>query len=221
MRVYAMLVAPATRSSCREWLARGPDRANDRRLITRSVKAFYDGALGSRGARLLDDYSDRPGHRGVSGNQYGFDQKLVADMMKAGFQVAIHAIGDAGNRETLDFIESVLEDAAGVARAAPSHRARAGPPSRRHPALRPPRRHRLDGAPALRRGQGLGGGAARSRARQGRLRLAHAAQGRRAARLQLRPHRLGPRHLLRPPRRDHAARQGARSRRAAGIPRSA
>ena len=76
-------------------------------LTTRSVKAFYDGALGSRGARLLEDYSDRPGHRGVSGTQYGFDQSLMAEMMKAGFQAAIHAIGDAGNRETLDFIESV------------------------------------------------------------------------------------------------------------------
>jgi predicted amidohydrolase YtcJ len=76
-------------------------------LTTRSVKAYYDGALGSRGARLLEDYSDRPGHRGVSGGDYGFDQTLVADMMKRGFQVAIHAIGDAGNRETLDFIQSV------------------------------------------------------------------------------------------------------------------
>jgi len=107
VRVYAMLGARDA-DLCREWLRRGPDRENGRRLTTRAVKAFYDGALGSRGARLLDDYSDRPGHRGVSGTQYGFDQPLVADMMKAGFQVAIHAIGDAGNRETLDFIESVL-----------------------------------------------------------------------------------------------------------------
>jgi hypothetical protein len=108
VRVYAMLAARDA-DLCREWQRRGPDRENGRMLTTRSVKAFYDGALGSRGARLLDDYSDRPGHRGVSGTQYGFDQSLVADMMKAGFQVAIHAIGDAGNRETLDFIESVLE----------------------------------------------------------------------------------------------------------------
>jgi predicted amidohydrolase YtcJ len=106
VRVYAMLSARDEALS-REWLARGPDRANDRRLVVRSVKAFYDGALGSRGARLLEDYSDRPGHRGVSGSQYGFDQKLVADLMKAGFQAAIHAIGDAGNRETLDFIDGV------------------------------------------------------------------------------------------------------------------
>jgi len=109
VRVYAML-GVRDEGLSREWLTRGPDVASDRRLVTRSVKAFYDGALGSRGARLLADYADRPGHRGLSGNQYGFDQKLVADLMKAGFQVAIHAIGDAGNRETLDFIESVLEE---------------------------------------------------------------------------------------------------------------
>jgi predicted amidohydrolase YtcJ len=44
----------------------------------------------------------------VSGQQYGFDRALVTEMMKGGFQVAIHAIGDAGNRETLEFIESVI-----------------------------------------------------------------------------------------------------------------
>jgi predicted amidohydrolase YtcJ len=109
VRVYAMLSARDADLS-REWQARGPDRANDRRLVTRSVKAYYDGALGSRGARLLEDYADRPGHRGVSGDQYGFDQKRVAELMKAGFQVGIHAIGDAGNRETLDFIASVLKE---------------------------------------------------------------------------------------------------------------
>lgn len=113
VRVYAML-SVRDEGLSRQWLARGPDRTNDRRLVTRSVKAFYDGALGSRGARLLDDYADRPGHRGLSGNQYGFDQKLVADLMKAGFQVAIHAIGDAGNRETLDFLDSVVKESPGA-----------------------------------------------------------------------------------------------------------
>ncbi|HET7292751.1 MAG TPA: amidohydrolase family protein [Vicinamibacteria bacterium] len=106
VRVYAML-SVRDEALAREWLARGPDNGAGRRLVTRSVKAFYDGALGSRGARLLDDYSDRPGHRGVSGGQYGFDRALVGDLMKAGFQIAIHAIGDAGNRETLDFVEAV------------------------------------------------------------------------------------------------------------------
>jgi predicted amidohydrolase YtcJ len=92
----------------RDWLERGPD-VGAGMFTTRSVKAYYDGALGSRGARLLEDYSDMPGHRGVSGDEYGFNEEIVADMMKAGFQVGIHAIGDAGNRETLDFIESVYQ----------------------------------------------------------------------------------------------------------------
>lgn len=109
VRVYPMLSA-RDEELCRKWLARGPDKENRRMLVTRSAKAYYDGALGSRGARLLEDYSDRPGHRGVSADRYGFDKKLVADLMKGGFQVAIHAIGDAGNRETLEFIESVLAE---------------------------------------------------------------------------------------------------------------
>jgi predicted amidohydrolase YtcJ len=109
VRVYAML-SVRDEPLAREWLARGPERDPRRRLVTRSVKAYYDGALGSRGARLLQDYSDRPGHRGVSGSQYGFDRGLLAALMKAGFQPAIHAIGDAGNRETLDFVEAVLRE---------------------------------------------------------------------------------------------------------------
>jgi len=106
VRVYAMLSARDA-DLCRSWLAKGPKLDTADKLTVRSVKAFYDGALGSRGALLLADYSDKPGHRGVTGEGAGFDQKLVADMMKGGFQVAIHAIGDAGNRATLDFIEGV------------------------------------------------------------------------------------------------------------------
>ena len=106
IRIYAML-SIRDEPLARDWLAKGPDQDLSRFLVTRSVKAYYDGALGSRGARLLEDYSDRPGHRGVSGDQYGFNQALAAELMAAGFQLGIHAIGDAGNRETLDFIESV------------------------------------------------------------------------------------------------------------------
>ncbi len=106
IRVYAMLRV-RDEALCREWLDRGPDMVTEGMLTTRAVKAFYDGALGSRGARLLDDYSDQPGHRGVSGSEYGFDEDLVANMITAGFQVSVHAIGDAGNRETLDFFERV------------------------------------------------------------------------------------------------------------------
>jgi predicted amidohydrolase YtcJ len=110
IRVYAMLSGRDTALLSR-WETAGPDRDADSMLRTRSVKAYYDGALGSRGARLLEDYSDLPGHRGVSGDGYGFDQRWASRMMAAGFQIGIHAIGDAGNRETLDFIDAVYRDA--------------------------------------------------------------------------------------------------------------
>jgi predicted amidohydrolase YtcJ len=109
LRVYSMLAARDP-ELCEEWLRKGPDSDSESMLRTRSVKAFYDAALGSRGARMIEDYSDLPGHRGVSGADYGFDQDLVARMMAAGFQAEVHAIGDAGNREALDFFERVLSE---------------------------------------------------------------------------------------------------------------
>jgi predicted amidohydrolase YtcJ len=109
IRVYAML-SLRDEDLIRKWIDKGPDTDNDSMLVTRAVKAYYDGALGSRGARLLYDYEDKPGHRGISGDGYGFDQALNAEAMKAGFQVAIHAIGDAGNREALDILEGVFRE---------------------------------------------------------------------------------------------------------------
>ncbi len=108
IRVNAMLSA-RDKDLILNWAERGPSTSNDGFLRVQSVKAYYDGALGSRGARLLHDYSDLPDHRGVAGANYAFDQDLVARMMGAGFQVAIHAIGDAGNRETLDFLADVMK----------------------------------------------------------------------------------------------------------------
>ena len=109
VRVYAML-SLRDEDLIKKWIEKGPDKDSDSMLTTRTVKAYYDGALGSRGARLLYDYSDMPGHRGISGDGYGFNQALNAKAMKAGFQIAIHAIGDAGNREALDILESVFKE---------------------------------------------------------------------------------------------------------------
>jgi predicted amidohydrolase YtcJ len=109
VRVYAML-SLRDEDLIREWIEKGPDSDNDSMLVTRAVKAYYDGALGSRGARLLYDYSDQPGRRGISGDDYGFNEALNAEAMKAGFQIAIHAIGDAGNREAIDILESVFQE---------------------------------------------------------------------------------------------------------------
>jgi predicted amidohydrolase YtcJ len=106
LRVYAML-AQRDEAEMEEWKDRSPQNGDPKRvgLRIRSVKAFYDGALGSRGAALLDDYSDRPGQRGTGGAEYGFRADLLTAMMNRGYQIAIHAIGDRANRETLDFFE--------------------------------------------------------------------------------------------------------------------
>ena len=111
VRTYAMISA-RDGDIVNEWLAKGPTTDPNGFLDVVSVKAYYDGALGSRGARLLEDYSDMEGHRGLSGANYGFNQDRVNALIEAGFQIGVHAIGDAGNRETLAyFAEHMQKDA--------------------------------------------------------------------------------------------------------------
>ena len=108
VRVYAMLAARDVALIDR-WRDRDPRK--DGRLVVRSVKTFYDGAMGSRGALFLEDYSDRPGHRGLGGADYGFDRDRLGAMMRRGYQITIHAIGDRANREALDFFASTMASA--------------------------------------------------------------------------------------------------------------
>ncbi|RKZ16606.1 hypothetical protein DRQ53_06015 [bacterium] len=68
------------------------------------VKLYADGALGSRGAALLQDYSDRPGHRGLLIQSREQLQEGLLRCMRRDLTVAVHAIGDRGNRVTLDAI---------------------------------------------------------------------------------------------------------------------
>jgi predicted amidohydrolase YtcJ len=81
----------------------------DGRLRMVGVKFFADGALGSRGAWLKQPYSDMPSTRGL---QRMDDAKLKNLMSRAamdGFQVAVHAIGDAANAQVLDAIEELAQ----------------------------------------------------------------------------------------------------------------
>jgi len=111
VRVEAMIAArPENQVLMERWIARGPSPADDSRLWVRGVKAYYDGSLGSRGAKMIEDYSDQPGHRGVSGDEYGFPEDVVTRAIQQGFQVGVHAIGDAGNRAVLEYYERVLPD---------------------------------------------------------------------------------------------------------------
>lgn len=67
-----------------------------------AVKLYSDGALGSRGAALIQPYSDAPHTRGLLFNTDGAIQAKMEKAMQAGYQVNVHAIGDAGNRQILD-----------------------------------------------------------------------------------------------------------------------
>ena len=102
VRVYAT-VGPKDLDAA---LARGP--VSEGRLTVRALKIVADGALGSRGAALLADYSDAPGNRGLDVTAPEEVERLAAKAFRGGFQVWTHAIGDRANRITLDAYEKSL-----------------------------------------------------------------------------------------------------------------
>ncbi len=71
-------------------------------LSVRSVKLFADGALGSRGAALLADYSDQPGNRGLLFHPQAEMTAMIGKALGKGYQTNVHAIGDRGNQVVLD-----------------------------------------------------------------------------------------------------------------------
>lgn len=81
----------------------------DGRLRMVGLKLYADGALGSRGAWLKADYTDAPGQRGLSLLNDAKLRNLMSRASMDGFQVAIHAIGDAANAQALDAIDEVAE----------------------------------------------------------------------------------------------------------------
>lgn len=78
------------------------------RLTMRGVKLSIDGALGSRGAAMMQPYEDEPHNMGVIRVPYEQIYFILEKSMKAGFNVALHAIGDRGNQMALDAVEQVL-----------------------------------------------------------------------------------------------------------------
>lgn len=85
----------------------GPERGNGR-LTIRAIKLFADGALGSRGAALIEPYADDPGNRGLTLLSAQEMQKVAVDALRLGFQVCTHAIGDRANHIVLDVYQDVL-----------------------------------------------------------------------------------------------------------------
>jgi hypothetical protein len=81
--------------------ASGPRSVADGRVITRAVKFYADGALGSRGAALFEPYADMPTSTGLMQTTGDAMVPLYEQAFRSGIQVATHAIGDRGNAEVL------------------------------------------------------------------------------------------------------------------------
>ena len=112
LRIHAMADGDkdALALLCRDGLYRHPSG----RLQMRAVKLYADGALGSRGAALLSDYSDDHGNRGLLVLSPEALKAAVSKAQRCGVQVATHAIGDRGNRIVLDtYAEALGQKAAG------------------------------------------------------------------------------------------------------------
>ena len=85
----------------------------DDRLTVRAVKLFADGALGSRGAAMLAPYSDMPSQRGLLFMSDDEMERKIEKALRAGYQVNVHAIGDAANHQVLGAFERAYAAASG------------------------------------------------------------------------------------------------------------
>ena len=79
------------------------------RLTVRSVKIYADGALGSRGAKLIEPYTDDPKNTGLMVESDDFYHHVCQKACDAGYQVCCHAIGDGGVRHILDIYSEYLK----------------------------------------------------------------------------------------------------------------
>ena len=106
IKIYAMIENDP--SSLEHFLEIGPYKTD--RLNVRSVKVYVDGALGSRGALLIDDYSDRKGFKGIIRTPIDSVNKLALRLSGSKFQMNTHAIGDKANRIVLNAYRDALFD---------------------------------------------------------------------------------------------------------------
>jgi len=105
MRLYVMLSDNAANLSY--YIPRGPYKTD--LLYVKGVKAYADGALGSRGACLLQPYDDKPGWQGFLLNNPGHYDSLAKLLAGTDFQLCTHAIGDSANRMILKVYNKYLK----------------------------------------------------------------------------------------------------------------
>src|SRR5262249_5286721 len=81
----------------------------DRRFTVRGIKRAIDGALGSRGAWMLEPYADLPSTSGMNTDSLDDIRKSAELAVQHDYQLCVHAIGDRGNRETLNIFEQAFK----------------------------------------------------------------------------------------------------------------
>jgi predicted amidohydrolase YtcJ len=112
VRIYAMILD--TGDDFRALSKDGPlTDYGQGRLSVRAVKLFADGALGSRGAALLAPYADKPDQHGLLRMSDAEMERKIQTGLQAGYQVNVHAIGDAANRQVLDGFEAAYKTVGG------------------------------------------------------------------------------------------------------------
>jgi len=84
--------------------------AGDNHLTIRAIKRMMDGALGSRGAWMLEPYSDLPSSSGLATEDPADIRKTAELAIADGYQLCVHAIGDRANREVLNIFEAVFKE---------------------------------------------------------------------------------------------------------------
>ena len=112
LRIVAMLSGASP--DLPAMLKAGPYHDNYDFMEIRSVKVYADGALGSRGAALIEDYADRAGHHGLMLETQEKLEALFTQSFKNGFTANTHAIGDKANRVVLDAYENVFKKTGGI-----------------------------------------------------------------------------------------------------------
>ena len=105
MKIFALL-SDSTHYYDR-WIAKGPYITE--RLHVGGFKLYADGALGSRGACLTEDYSDKPGWKGFLLSDITRYREIVQKMAASQLQLCTHAIGDSGNRQILNLYTAALK----------------------------------------------------------------------------------------------------------------
>lgn len=109
IRLYVMLTGWDP-ELIEEWYQRGPEIDSLGWLTIRSIKLNCDGALGSRGAWLLEPYTDRDDHYGHETLPMSVVSEVSEKGLQYGFQVCSHAIGDRANQEILDRYETAIKN---------------------------------------------------------------------------------------------------------------